>query len=148
MILNQLFENPEPIFYFAYGMLTDPEVMQGIDMVGAAVLSNYAFEFAQFANVSVQPGQQVHGTLWSIDSDVLHELDQIEGYPDFYTRHTVSVRSRGRMYSAQVYSMTSDSRQDLVGSPPSNAYIQKLVRGYQHAGLPLTQIKSAIDSLQ
>lgn len=144
MILQNLFEtNDSVIYYMAYGMLTDPEVMQGIDMVGAAVLSGYAFEFAQFANVYPSPGSKVHGTLWAIDAGVLSELDQIEGYPEFYTRHQVTVRSQAQDYTAQVYVMTRQSRQDLLEVPPSGAYLQRLMRGYQHAGLPLQQIRQA-----
>ncbi len=144
MILQQLFENTDPvIYYLAYGMLTDPEVMQGIDMVGAATLQGYEFEFAHYANIYQQPGGQVYGTLWAIDQAVLDQLDQIEGYPDFYTRHTVSVTSQGRRYSAQAYVMTDSAREDLAGQAPSSGYLQRLARGYQHAGLPLTQLKQA-----
>lgn len=146
MILREMFDEPRTVYYLAYGMLTDPEVMQGLDMVGAAVLDGYAFEFAQFANVYPSPGSKVHGTLWAIDPTVLADLDQVEGYPDFYTRHQVSVISQGRRYTAQVYVMTQDARQDLAQQPPSNAYIQRLVRGYQHAGLPLSQIQTALRS--
>jgi len=144
MILQNLFENThDVIYYMAYGMLTDPEVMQGIDMVGAAVLEGYAFEFAQFANIYPSPGSKVYGTLWAIDAGVLSELDQIEGYPDFYTRHQVTVRSQAQDYTAQVYVMTKQSRRDLLAVSPSKAYLQRLMRGYQHAGLPLQQIRSA-----
>jgi len=138
----------QPIYYFAYGMLTDPEIMQGLDMVGKAVLQGYAFEFAQFANVYSQSGSSVYGTLWSIDKATLDELDAIEGYPDFYTRHTASVTSQGKTYSAQVYSMTKDSRDDLEGQQPAASYLQRLARGYSHAGLPATQIERAQRKLQ
>jgi gamma-glutamylcyclotransferase (GGCT)/AIG2-like uncharacterized protein YtfP len=131
------------IYYFAYGMLTDPEVMQGLDMVGKAILYNYAFEFAQFANIYPKAGSQVYGTLWAIDKSVLDELDHIESYPTFYTRHTAQVKSKGRTYTSQVYVMTSDSRNDLKGYPPSSHYLQRLARGYNHAGLPMQQIKQA-----
>jgi len=117
--------------------------MQDVDMIGKAVLEGYAFEFAQFANVYDDPGSSVYGTLWSIDQEILNDLDEIEGYPDFYTRHTAKVSSQGKLYSAQVYVMTNRSREDLRGRPPSQGYLQKLARGYNHAGLPLTQIEQA-----
>lgn len=143
MRLREITDTENVIYYFAYGMLTDPEVMQGVDMVGRAVLSNYAFEFAQFANVYPDPGSSVYGTLWAIDQETLEELDHIESYPTFYTRHTAQVKSQGKAYSAQVYVMTKDSREDLAGSPPSSHYLQRLARGYSHAGLPTQQIKQA-----
>ena len=138
----------QPVYYFAYGMLTDPDIMQDVDMIGKAVLEGYAFEFAQFANVYDDPGSSVYGTLWSIDKATLDELDAIEGYPNFYTRHTASVTSQGKKYSAQVYSMTEDSREDLAGQKPSASYLQRLARGYSHAGLPVTQIDRAQKKLQ
>lgn len=132
-----------PVYYFAYGMLTDPEIMQDIDMVGKAVLNGYAFEFAQFANVKPNPGSRVYGTLWIIDRQILQDLDRIEGYPDFYTRKQLPVTSQGKSYTAEVYTMTDDSRADLQGNPPSSHYLQKLARGYSHAGLPTAQIERA-----
>jgi gamma-glutamylcyclotransferase (GGCT)/AIG2-like uncharacterized protein YtfP len=139
----KIYEFDDVVYYFAYGMLTDPEVMQGLDMVGKAVLSNYAFEFAQFANVYPDPGSSVYGTLWAIDRETLEELDHIESYPTFYTRHTAQVKSQGKTYTAQVYVMTEESRADLEGYPPSSHYLQRLARGYSHAGLPTQQIKQA-----
>jgi gamma-glutamylcyclotransferase (GGCT)/AIG2-like uncharacterized protein YtfP len=142
----KLYELNDVVYYFAYGMLTDPEVMQGLDMVGRAVLSDYAFEFAQFANVYPNIGSKVYGTLWAIDRKTLEELDHIEGYPTFYTRHTAQVSSQGKNYTAQVYVMTKESRDDLAGHLPSNHYLQRLARGYSHAGLPTQQIKQAQES--
>jgi gamma-glutamylcyclotransferase (GGCT)/AIG2-like uncharacterized protein YtfP len=148
MILQQLFENSDQvIYYLAYGMLTDPDVMQGLDMVGAGVLRDYQFEFAQFANVYPEPGAQVYGTLWAIDSAVLSELDEIEGYPEFYTRDRVQVSCQGRKYTAQVYTMTAGAREDLQGSAPSSHYLARLTRGYNHAGLPQRQIQQALQAL-
>lgn len=149
MILQQLFENTDPvIYYLAYGMLTDPDIMPGVDMIGAGVLQGYAFEFAHYANVYQKSGSKVYGTLWAIDQTVQDQLDQIEGYPEFYTRHTVSVASQGSRYSAQVYVMTDSAREDLAGQAPSSGYLQRLARGYQHAGLPLQQISRAQQLVQ
>jgi gamma-glutamylcyclotransferase (GGCT)/AIG2-like uncharacterized protein YtfP len=133
-----------PQYYFAYGMLTDPDVMHGVHMVGAAQLQNYQFELLQYANVYTRQGSTVWGTLWQVDQDVIRELDYIEGYPDFYTRRKVTVTSQGHKYKAEVYTMTQTSRAYLVDTSPNQAYINKLVRGYQHAGLPLSQIQAAL----
>jgi len=136
-----------PRYYFAYGMLTDPEVMGDTPLVGAAVLRNWQFEFLQYANVIPQAGGEVWGSLWQVDDKIMNELDQVEGYPNFYDRKTVPVSCNGKRYVAEVYTMTPESREWLEGTHPSRKYVQRLVNGYRHAGLPMTQIHTALEVL-
>lgn len=133
-----------PRYYFAYGMLTDPEVMGDTPLVGAAVLRNWQFEFLQYANVIPQAGSEVWGSLWQADDQLMSELDQVEGYPSFYDRKTVPVVCNGKRYVAEVYTMTPDSIHSLEGTHPSRKYVQQLVNGYRHAGLPMAQISQAL----
>jgi gamma-glutamylcyclotransferase (GGCT)/AIG2-like uncharacterized protein YtfP len=132
------------IYYFAYGMLTDPDIMPNAEFIGAASLNGFELEFNAFANVFKSPGNRVLGSLWAIDQDTLDYLDDIEGYPTFYVRLNVHVRCDGKMYPAQVYSMTADSRETLEGRMPGEQYIQRLINGYRHAGIPLSQIRRAL----
>lgn len=139
--------DPTPIrYYFAYGMLTDPEIMGDLPMVGTAVLDNHVFELLQFANVIAAPGSRVVGVLWEVDDDVMAELDRVEGYPTFYTRKLVPVvADDGETYRAEVYVMTRRSRQQLRDTYPSEQYISRLINGYKHAGVPLTQLRDALE---
>ena len=129
-----------PIYYFAYGMLTDPEIMQSAEFIGAAKLPNFSFEFCGYANVYANQDSVV-GVLWNVSREFLSDLDRTEGYPHMYDRKTVPVMSNGRRYEAFVYTMTPETRDRLWGAVPSQRYLQRLVNGYDHAGLPLTQIK-------
>ena len=106
----------KPIYYFAYGMLTDPNNMESANLVGVATLPNYTFEMLQFANVVATPGSKVYGCLWEIDRDLLAQLDRTEGYPIFYDRKTVPVLCNGTRYEAELYTMTPASREDLLGT--------------------------------
>jgi predicted chitinase/gamma-glutamylcyclotransferase (GGCT)/AIG2-like uncharacterized protein YtfP len=134
-----------PIYYFAYGMLTDPEIMPGATLVGAAELKNFVFEMFVYANVLPAPGARVIGSLWEIDRELLSQLDQTEGYPSLYDRKSVPVFCKGRRYEAEIYTMTPSTREHMQGSEPSEHYIRRLERGYENAGIPLRQLDDALD---
>ena len=132
-----------PIYYFAYGMLTDPDYMPGAELMGAATLNNFEFELLAHANVHPVAGAQATGVLWAIDRQLLAQLDQVEGYPHYYDRKTVPVICDGRRYEAEVYTMTPESRRLSQGRPVSPRYVQTVIKGYNHAGVPVTQIDQA-----
>jgi gamma-glutamylcyclotransferase (GGCT)/AIG2-like uncharacterized protein YtfP len=145
MKLNDIYESQAmPRYYFAYGMLTDPKVMGDVPLVGPAVLNNFEFELIQYANVFPQGGSKVYGALWRVNDQIISELDQVEGYPNFYDRKTVPVICKGKRYVAEVYTMTPESREWLEGTYPSESYIKKLVNGYRHAGIPTQQISQGL----
>lgn len=149
MILRDLLaeRNQPPIYYFAYGMLTDPKNMHGAEPVGAAVLPNHSFEFYQYADVVPEPGSQVLGVLWSIPREMLSSLDQVEGVPWLYNRKMVPVHSQGQRYEAYIYTMTPNARESVQNREPSRKYLQSLGRGYAQFGLSADQINQAyIDS--
>ena len=138
---------PAPIWYFSYGMLTDPRKMKGAELIGAAELKNFNFELLLFANVIPMAGKTVTGVLWNVTRDFLGDLDQIEGCPWLYNRKTVPVYCNGTRYEAEVYTMTPDQRDDLYGTLPSKTYIRSLIVGYQHSGISLTQISNALENV-
>jgi gamma-glutamylcyclotransferase (GGCT)/AIG2-like uncharacterized protein YtfP len=138
-----------PIYYFAYGMLTDPQYMKdvGARMVGRGVLDGYTLEM--FLHANVHPGQgRVIGTLWQINQKMLADLDMTEGYPDYYIRKIVPVYcdATDKKYKATVYIMTPQSREGSIGRQPSERYVQMIARGYSHAGIPLSQLEHAVEA--
>lgn len=137
--------NNKNIYYFAYGMLTDPDYMGAAEFVGPAELNGFKFTLYMYANVENNPGSKVVGALWRIDQDLLDELDMIEGYPSLYNRISVPVYAKGKMYKAQVYTMTSDTRKRLKKTYPSEHYIQTIIKGYKHAGLNLDQLYNSLE---
>jgi gamma-glutamylcyclotransferase (GGCT)/AIG2-like uncharacterized protein YtfP len=133
----------KPIYYFAYGMLTDPTMMPGAQFIGPAVLKNYAYEFARYANVYEVGGSSVDGVLWELPTDYIRELDAVEGYPHFYGRKTVPVISGGQRYEAWVYYMTPATRESLDGDLPSMNYVKSILNGFRHAGITPQQVSDA-----
>jgi gamma-glutamylcyclotransferase (GGCT)/AIG2-like uncharacterized protein YtfP len=145
MNLQDLFEaGGQPTYYFAYGMLTDPEIMSGIDLVGVGELRNFRYEMYAYANVTPEPGSTVYGCLWAVDRQIISRLDNIEGYPSLYDRRIYPVWVDGKKYAAEVYVMTPQTVQQMQGNNPTQGYVDKIVRGYNHAGVPLEQLKKAL----
>jgi gamma-glutamylcyclotransferase (GGCT)/AIG2-like uncharacterized protein YtfP len=130
--------------FFSYGMLCDPNLMPGTELIGMAVLPNFQYEMLAFANVVPTAGSRVYGTLWNINRKFLGELDRVEGYPTLYDRKTVPCTANGQRYEAAVYTMTPETRDTMEGTTPSQRYINKIVRGYKHAGVPLDQLRLAL----
>ena len=51
-----------------------------------------------------RPFHQIEGELYEINSDELwKKIDDFEGVPDYYTRETIIVVSKGQHYQAQAY---------------------------------------------
>ena len=139
--------SPEPIYYFAYGMLTDPANMPEAELIGAAILPNFKFEMLSYANVLSEPGAKVQGTLWQLDRAFLGQLDKVEDCPWLYNRKTVPVYHNGKKYIAELYTMTPAARFKLKGSMPDKGYVRSIVDGYRNAGVPLKQIGDAIRAI-
>ena len=148
---NKLFKISErnnaikDIYYFAYGMLTNSDLITtDAEFVGVAVLHNFKFELCMHANVVPNDNKHVKGVLWRISAYDLSYLDQIEGYPQYYTRITRPVFVNGNIYNAEIYIMTDDSRNRSKKSTPSMYYIDNIRTGYDRAGIDTHQLNSAV----
>ena len=139
----------QPIYYFAYGMLTDPGIMQDAKFIGRGQLQNFKFEFYKFADVVQSGGSHVDGVLWELpDEAMLRYLDGIESYPNMYGRKIVPIYVNGQKYEAWVYYMTPTTRQWAAKDRmPSSSYINTIISGYQHAGITTNQVGDAYQEI-
>lgn len=135
------------MYYFAYGMLTCPDTIGNAEYIGNGIINGYQFEFARYANAFRSSGT-MNVVVWEITDEKLVELDAIEGYPDFYNRVKVRCNVDGQSIIGWLYTMTKDSREYLIGEPPSIDYMQKVTNGYRHAKLSTDQIKQALSKLR
>lgn len=140
-------EDNDIIYYFAYGMLTDPSYMENADLVGVGKLSNYKLTLYTYANVEPDSDNDTYGCLWAIDKNLLKNLDEIEGYPQLYKRELHDITCRGRTYKAEVYVMTRNTLHRVQDTVPSQGYIDTIVTGYRHAKVPLDQLRVAVDEV-
>jgi gamma-glutamylcyclotransferase (GGCT)/AIG2-like uncharacterized protein YtfP len=81
----------------------------------------YVVDKAEFADTNPT---HIIGELYDIEADILKDLDELEGHPDFYTRRSVQVVGE-HTYSAYVYilensgiirGLKNNSRFELVPS--------------------------------
>jgi hypothetical protein len=97
-----------------------------------------------WANVEHKPGSKVYGVLWAIDHNVIATLDRAEGYPSLYDRRTYPVYVDGHKIAAEVYIMTPDTLEQVWGTKPTQGYVNRIVRGYRNAGVPMQQLQDAL----
>lgn len=126
-------------FYFAYGMLTNPDIMPKSRLVGSARLQGYSAEMLMYANARRDPQGEMVGVLWEINRSILRQLDQIEAYPDLYDRmvRPVTMLDTGEVYDAWVYTMDKATRDDCITSrrKPARNYLRAVAAGYELADL-------------
>jgi gamma-glutamylcyclotransferase (GGCT)/AIG2-like uncharacterized protein YtfP len=123
-------------YYFAYGILTSPNIINAKFAVGAAVLNNYTLEYCKFTNVIEKSGSKVNGVLWELPKRLQKMLDEIEGYPELYIRKNVPITCNGKTYDAEVYVMTEEYREEFKDIKPSSSYLKKMNGGYSHFNVP------------
>lgn len=139
-----------PLYYFAYGMLTNPNLMpKPARLIGAAKLQYYKLELLSHANVIEDRSSSVEGALWRVNPAIIEHLDTVEGVPHYYIRKPVEVHCNGKTYTAQIYVMTDDSRQNSLDTGyPTQHYVDTMVAGYRVAKIPVQQIATALDELE
>ena len=135
------------MLYFAYGMNTNQEQMawrcpKAVSL-GAAELPEYELAFRTHADINPVPGSSMEGVLWEITDECLAALDQLEGYPSYYTRYEVDVFHDNKWKKALVYKMNSSGF-----ASPSAGYLRMLVEGYSDHGCDLQQLYDAIDQAE
>lgn len=135
------------MFYFAYGMNTDPAGMAqrcpGAVSLGAARLQKHRFRFAVHADVVPCDDNSVDGVLWAIDQQHLNNLDRVEGYPWYYDRVQVIVEHHGQLVQAHCYRMQPGNSD----AAPGQSYLDCVIRGYEHHKVPTNQVLNSLKVL-
>jgi gamma-glutamylcyclotransferase (GGCT)/AIG2-like uncharacterized protein YtfP len=85
---------------FVYGTLKKGNSHRGLDrwapnakFIGAAVTSKPSYslyDLGAFPAAHLNGDSLILGEVWEVDNDTMQDLDQIEGYPDFYKRTQVN----------------------------------------------------------
>lgn len=84
---------------FVYGTLKKGNFTRGMDRFGNAEFIGKAlttdslykmYSLGAFPAVSISGDNVVSGEVWQVDDETFKILDQIEGYPDFYTRSVIN----------------------------------------------------------
>jgi len=138
------------VAYLAYGANTHLDRMAqtcpNSQLIGKAWLHDHKLVFRYHADIEPCKGSVVCGVLWEVTEQDLMVLDEIEGYPNYYTRIEVMVHtdSLDAPVSALVYSMVDKSYEQ----PPRDQYLGICCEGYKQNGLLLDQISNALGTDQ
>ena len=129
---------------FSYGMNTNLAQMaqrcpKAVSL-GSAVLPHYEFEFKTYATVTPKLDHKVEGVLWEISDECELSLDQLEGYPIYYSKIIVWVEYESKLVPCMTYLMYPDEEYNY----PSDSYVDLLTEGYTSHGIDVDQINWAL----
>jgi hypothetical protein len=135
----------ELLWYFAYGSNLDPETFvgrRGMRPVEScvAILRGYRLVFdlpvgggeRGCANVLAAPAESIHGVAYRITATDGERLDATEGVPRAYRRLEVALECP----QGALPGFTYCSSLGRAGRKPSERYLNLLLRGARHHGLP------------
>ncbi len=128
--------------YFAYGSNLHIDQMlrrcKDARAVRQGILLDHELTYRSgVATVEPKKGSQVLGALYHISKRDLKQLDIYEGYPHLYYREQIQVETHTGMMDCMVYKMHTTRKK----SPPSEYYLNTIVEGYRHWGLPIKKLR-------
>ncbi len=85
---------------------------------------------------SDEPSSGVPGLLYQVDPSHIAQLDRYEGHPYFYVRQTIEVEFDESSTSALTYLL----KEDIPSHPPAPAYLEAILRAYDHHGWDTTDL--------
>ena len=99
---------------FVYGTLKSGNRIRGLDafpganFIGKDFTADEAFDMMDLGPFpAVIPGGRsyIEGEVWEVSAEVFDQLDEIEGYPDFYLRQIIETQNHG---AAWIYYLLDD----------------------------------------
>lgn len=141
---------PASLWYFAYGSNLDPRTFVGRRRmrpleVRTVRLDGWRLVFdlpvgpgeRAVANLLAEEGALVRGVAYRISAAQAEHLDRTEGVPKAYRRETVELVAAGDVRAA---GFTYVSPHRAAGRKPSERYMNLLLQGARHHGLPAAWI--------
>jgi gamma-glutamylcyclotransferase (GGCT)/AIG2-like uncharacterized protein YtfP len=131
--------------YFAYGSNLNEADMRlrcpDARPDAVARLDGWRLTFHGVADIEPAPGRTVHGLLWWVGEDDICGLDRYEGAPTLYAQRTLEVETAHGRRWAMAYVMVRPTYLGL----PSPWYLERIAQGYRRWGLPLAELKRAVE---
>ena len=132
-------------FMFSYGMNTHIASMmlrcRRAKLLGKATLPNYRLEFRYHLDIGSSKFDFVEGALWQIDPEDLELMDQVEGFPEYYTRYKLEPYIHyHNVYPAWTYFMVNKSPLMF----PDQRYLDLVVEGYANNDINMSQLDYAL----
>lgn len=137
-------------FMFAYGMNTNLTSMMlrcsNAKCLGKAFLADYRLEFRYHLDIVESKFDRVEGVLWELDADDLKLIDEVEGYPEYYSRYLLQPykKTYSNTYPAWTYAMWSKPKLQV----PDDRYLNVVLEGYKQNNLDSLQVHEALSRAQ
>lgn len=132
-------------WYWAYGSNLNVRSMQrrcpSARKFGKLIVDDCQLIFRGVADVIYKSGSSVQGGLWRITSRCEAALDGYEGFPHFYGKKYLKIRTKsdGKEHRVLYYYM---KRGGIM--PPSTYYLDTIAQGYKDFGLDLNCLDEAV----
>lgn len=130
-----------PWKYFAYGMNMNPDGMRfrcpSTKLLGKATVGGWARVARGVFDLKPSAGARTEGALWELDVTDLAALDQLEGFPHYYTRRLVPVEFNGETIIAMTYTMTEENSRHE--SPLVGGYATTCLNACEDLGIALDE---------
>jgi len=135
-------EAEKPTLLFAYGANLDPAAMKaragGFEGMVPAKLGGFRLAFqtnkrTEFgvANIVADKSASVPGAVYNLTSEQMALLDKSAGYPNFYGKKNVLVKTPdGREIAAIAYALAGEP----AFASPSRTYLDAVIKGLANAG--------------
>lgn len=134
------------MYYFAYSSNMNLEHMRRLcgwrfNVMGQAVLNDYEVgpDLRGYFNIRKKMGAKVMGVLYKLDEDCLKALDDIEGFPEVFSRAEILVNDiAGHAVKAWVY---IQSPEKFGGDYIKENFLKMVIAGAEGNRLPQQWIK-------
>ena len=138
-------KRPEFTYYWAYGSNLCHEAMASrcpaAKPDGPLIVPSARLVFRGVADVTYNEDFSVQGGLWKISEACERELDRYEGVASkFYLKRYLKIRIDGTIQRVLFYQM----RRSTGVMPPSEYYLQTIVKGYEDFGLDISCLDDAL----
>jgi len=84
------------------------------------------------------PDSGVPGLLYEVEPSHIAQLDRYEGHPFFYVRQTIEVEFEESSTSVFTYLL----KEDIPTHPPAPAYLEAILKAYDHHGWDTTELRT------
>lgn len=106
------------------------------------LLKDYRLIFRNYLTIEPAPGCSVPVEIWELDKQSELALDYYEGYPHFYRKEIMPVKTDGHTLTAMVYIMNEDVYSYEL---PYDSYYQTVLEGYEDLGFDPQILKQAVE---
>jgi gamma-glutamylcyclotransferase (GGCT)/AIG2-like uncharacterized protein YtfP len=114
--------------------------------IGTAKIKNHKLVFRTHADIEAAEDNEILGVIWKISPECEFNLDILEGFPHYYDKKEfIAVLDKPMLDMSHLVVMAYQMTNHVGYEPPSEAYKQCLVDGYNVHGVDVDQIYRALE---